>query len=401
MTKKVAVYTTFYEAQSGYSLVAVAETQVRMLLDHGYDPAVIVQENFVELAPPNVWCKEMVDLRPVLPDLPSVTVESARAMMDEHFANFDTIIAHDICLQSYYKPHNRAIKEYASDHPEKLWLHSIHSCPSGTGYTLPSGYILYPNDSDRAQVVRSYCLEGQEHRVIPSRASHAIDPLLVWPYSNLAKSLARSADLFSGEIVAVYPVRLDRGKQPEKIIRLMAGVKKAGYTPRLLIIDWQSMGDRFQRYIDELERLSYDLGLVNCVNFTSRLDDRCNNGIPRDAVMELMDIANVYIHPSTVETYSLVVHEAILRGKLVVLNADFPPMRELFGESALYMNFSSDRFKTTYQPDEQSYWDDEARRMLSEFKRCRNLALQMKARRDWTPQAQWREFEPLLHLEPL
>jgi len=161
------------------------------------------------------------------------------------------------------------------------------------------------------------------------------------------------------------------------------------------------MGDRFQKYIDELLELSKLLGLEGKVNFTSRLDDTCNNGIPRNNVMELMDIANVYIHPSTVETYSLVVHEAILRGKLVVLNADFPPMRELFGQHALYMNFSSDRYKTTYSPDEQSYWSDEACRMLSEFKRCRNLMLQLEARTKWTPQAQWAEFQPLLYLEPV
>lgn len=399
MRPRVAILTTFYEATSGYSLVAVAETQIRMLLDNGYNPRVIVQENFAELAPPSVWCKEMVDLRPVLPDLPNATPDNVRAMMDEHFADIDVIIAHDICLQGYYKAHNKAVEDYAKDH-NKLWLHCIHSCPSGTGYTLPSGYIVYPNDSDRAQVVRSYRLAGQEHRVVPNRASHSIDPLLVWPYDKLTRSLARDADLFGGDIVAVYPARLDRGKQPEKIIRLMHGVKQAGYDPRLLIIDWQSMGDRFQRYIDELEDLAELLGLRRRVNFTSRLNDTCNNGIPRNSVMELMDIANVYIHPSTVETYSLVVHEAILRGKLVVLNADFPPMRELFGSSALYMNFSSDRFRTTYSPDEQSYWDDEARRMLSEFKRCRNLVLQLEARQKWTPQAQWREFEPLLFLEP-
>ena len=44
--KKVAILTTFYEADSGYSLIAVVETQIKMLIDNGYDPVVIVQENF-------------------------------------------------------------------------------------------------------------------------------------------------------------------------------------------------------------------------------------------------------------------------------------------------------------------------------------------------------------------
>ena len=33
---RVAVFTTFYEAHSGFSLIAVTETQLRMLLDHGH-----------------------------------------------------------------------------------------------------------------------------------------------------------------------------------------------------------------------------------------------------------------------------------------------------------------------------------------------------------------------------
>ena len=33
--KRVALLTTFFETQSGYSLIGVAETQVRLLLDNG------------------------------------------------------------------------------------------------------------------------------------------------------------------------------------------------------------------------------------------------------------------------------------------------------------------------------------------------------------------------------
>ena len=50
--KHVGLFTTFFEAESGYSLIAVASTQLQALIDHGYDPAVLVQDNFTESEPP-------------------------------------------------------------------------------------------------------------------------------------------------------------------------------------------------------------------------------------------------------------------------------------------------------------------------------------------------------------
>jgi hypothetical protein len=414
--KNVATLTTFYEAESGYSLIRVAETQIRMLLDHGYDPIVLVREDFkTPDDPATLWRRETIDLRPILPALELTNeitgdfenrVASILDSLTEGLRNVDACITHDVILQEYYQAHNIAVRRYAEKHPELLWLHWIHSCPLPGGsesyprncrYTSPPGYIVYPNDTDRAFPIRTYKLNGQEYRVKHCRSAHAIDPLSVWNYDELTRSLATKADLLSGEITAIYPVRLDRGKQPEKIIRLLAGVQKAGYETRLLIVDWQSQGDHFQKYMDELMHLarSYDVAL----HFTSRLDDKCAQGVPPRVVLELMDLSNVYIHPSAVETYSLVVHEAITRGKLVILNHDFPAMRELYGDAAIYMDFGSDRVERTYHPNEQAFWNDEALRLIAEFKQNRALVAQTKARREWTPQALWREFESLLYLD--
>jgi glycosyltransferase involved in cell wall biosynthesis len=315
-------------------------------------------------------------------------------------------------LQEFYKEHNVAVREYATERPDLLWLHWIHSCPTSVNssaieypencrYTPPPGYLIYPNDTDKPRVCQAYQLSNREWKVIPCRAAHAIDPLLIWPYDKLTVELATKADLLSGDIVAVYPARLDKGKQPEKIIRLMAGVKNAGLDPRLLVIDWQSTGHHFQAYIDNLMDLSRSLLIENGVNFTSRLDDRCSQGVPRRVVSELMDLSNVYIHPSRVETYSLVVHEAILRGCLTVLNYDFYPMRELYQDNAIYMDFGSDRVNRTYEPDEQAFWNDEALRLVAEVRQNRAVMAKTTARRQWSPQALWKEFEPLLYLQPV
>jgi glycosyltransferase involved in cell wall biosynthesis len=431
--KKVAFFTTFYEAKSGYSLITVAETQIRMLLNHGYDPVVLVQNQYQEsesgevgyapfeqVPPPSVWNDKVADLRSVVP-----AMKLNRGIDDQfeqrtsliyhellrNLKDVDVCITHDIILQDWYKEHNVAMRRVAKDRPDILWLHWIHSVPSENGstgkyprncrYSPPPGYIVYPNDVDRPRVIRTYKLAGQEHRVIACRAGHSLDPLLAWPYTRLTRDLIRKTDFLGGEVTAVYPARLDRGKQPEKAIRLMAGVQKAGYETRLLICDWQSQGKQFKEYAGELTQLVEACGLGGKVFFTSRLHDECTQGVPRQVVLELMDLSNVYIHPSKVETYSLTVHEAALRGCLLVLNHDWQAMRELFGDSAIYMDFGAEGHPRNYRPSEQAFWDDEAMRLIAELRQNRAVMAKTKARTRWTPAATWRDFERLLYLKPV
>lgn len=414
--KNVAILTTFFDVDSGYSLIAVADNQIKMLLNNGYNPRVLVQENFTYSKYTNsVWRPEIIDIRPIIPFIHldnniSEDFEDRVALiekaLEENLKDIDVCITHDIILQQWYKEHNVAVRRYAKKHPNLLWLHWLHSCPTPNNinsypdncrYTSPPGYIIYPNSTELSLVRQTYKLNGVEWKVKPLR--HTVDFLESFTYDKLTKDIAKKSGLLEAEFAVVYPARLDRGKQPEKIIRLLAGIQKSGHSVALLIVDWQSSGQRFQDYIDELLVLSKELNLEGRVNFTSRLDDRANQGLPRNIVLELLDISNVYIHPSRVETYSLVTHEAMARNNLVVLNHDFPVMRELFGEAAIYMDFGSDRNERTYYPDEQTFWNDEAKRLITEFKQNRNLVARNKVKLEWCPQQIWKEFEPLLYLQ--
>lgn len=394
MTKRVLIFTTFYEVDSGYSLVSVVETQLKMLLDHGYEPVVLVDERF-EKTDKLLWQPHTIDIRPVIPrlDRPDNLTGKTIKVLKEQLQGVDVVFTHDIILHSFYKPYFEAIKQFQ----DVTWLNWIHSRPSGN-YDIPPGYIVYPNASEKSLVCQSYGLGEQEHKVKVNRASHAIDPLEIWSYSSLTKDLVLASDFLGGDFSLIYPRGGDPGKQTEKILYLLAGIRHAGYEPRLLIVDWQSQGDKFQKYMDKIELLAENLGLLDCVHFTSRLDDRCNQGIPRQSVIELLDLSNIYIHSSNGETYGLVVHEAILRGNLVVLNHDTSVMRELFGEAGIYMDFGSSTVNRTYAPDEKTFWQDEARRLIAEYKQNRALVAKSKAQREWTPKAMWRELESLLYL---
>lgn len=391
--KKVAIFTTFYEVDSGFSLVSVVETQLKMLLANGYNPIVLVDERW-ELPKNDFWQSHNLDIRPVVPALNSQYItERTIQILKDNLSDVDVILTHDIILHSFYKPYYNAIKEWGN---EKLWLHWIHSRPS-LKQKQPPGYIIYPNASEKPLVCNCFNLQENEHKVIINRASHSINPLELFPYSSLTKDLVESSDFLGGDFSLIYPRGGDPGKKTEKILYLLNGIKEAGYSFRLLIVDWQSQGDEFQRYMDKVELLAKELGIS--IHFTSRLDDRCSQGIPRQSVIELLDLSNVYIHPSSGETYGLVVHEAILRGNLVVLNHDVSPMRELFGETGIYMDFGSASVKRDYKPNEEVFWIDEAKRLIAEYKRNRVLVAKSKAIREWNPQAMWKEFESLLYLE--
>ena len=136
--KRVGFYTTFFEAKSGYSLVGVCETQIRSLLDHGYDPVVLVQDGvgagdnhapFQGIDPPSIWNTATTDLRPVLPfynltdEIPEdfeERVGAIQAVLAEHLADVDVCITHDIILQKPFVAHNVAMRRYAETRPDLL-----------------------------------------------------------------------------------------------------------------------------------------------------------------------------------------------------------------------------------------------------------------------------------------
>jgi glycosyltransferase involved in cell wall biosynthesis len=330
-------------------------------------------------------------------------VERILQALRDNLAECNVCITQDIILQTTNKEHNVAMRRYAHERPDLLWLHWIHSQPDDTTakrqypndcrYTPPPGYIVYPNSTRIPIVIRTYGLQDREWRVKYHR--HGIDPMQLWPYDRLTKSLGDAAGFADGDVNALYPVRLDKSKRPEAIIRLFGGVQQLGYEARLLIADWQSAAEHFQRYIDQLETLADKLKVR--VSFTSRIDNRCKQGIPPKIVVELTDLCNICVVPSQVETYSLIVHQAMLRGNLCVLNGDLDVFSELYNDYAIFMDFGEWR----NYADDQAFWNGEARRLMVELRQNRALWAKRQAAKHWSPQAMWRAFEPLLYLEPV
>ena len=259
--KRVALFTTFYEAHSGFSLIAVAETQLRMLLDHGHDPVVMVQTGFQTTN--EFWQTNMLDIRPVIPAMRLTSevheqfeerVQAIHDALRENLADVGVVITHGILALPMYQEHNVAMRRYAQERPDIVWLHWLHSAPEhGHSDTYPArcrsvrppGYVIYPNEADLDLVRKAFRVAGEPERVQACRAGHAQDPLLAWPYDDLTKKLVRRSNLLDGDISVIYPVRMDRNKRVEVLLWIMAGVQDVGFEPRLLIIDRQSQGEKY------------------------------------------------------------------------------------------------------------------------------------------------------------
>jgi len=105
MTKRIALLTDFYEADSTYSLNIIAEAQINMALNAGYPVVGIVSEGF---KPARAW--ERIELRHIpspkerknhIEFYPEIgdDVMATKAALDKALADVDVILTHDLIYQ--------------------------------------------------------------------------------------------------------------------------------------------------------------------------------------------------------------------------------------------------------------------------------------------------------------
>jgi len=121
-------------------------------------------------------------------------------------------------------------------------------------------------------------------------------------------------------------------------------------------------------------------------------------------VRDLMLLCNVFVMPSRSETYSLIAQEAGLCGAFLVLNFDFPPMRDIYGPAAAYYQFSSnidaltghDGETSTEYSDIDLFFHEVALRVAYELDHNPVLAQQKRIRQRRNPDFVFRRYiEPL------
>jgi len=404
---RVGVLTSFTGADQAYSLVNVVRVQIDSLKQGGYLPVLYAATELKE------W--PGVEVRRIAPN--NANADKIYKGMLDQFNDVSVVLCHDIVFLSQHKEWAEALRKFVGERSDITWLHWQHSRGGHSPIEpIPNSHFCYPNKGDLPHVAEINSTDLEHVHYVP----HPLDyEYLGW--GELAIRIADDYDFYNVDVAMLLPTRLDEQKQVDKVIRLFAGLKRAGASVCLLIADAYATGERFVRYKEKCQKIATEEGLTKReFAFLGDEYNQCHYSTPRETVKALLEMSNLFVQASNAETSSLVVMEAALAGALCIINADFPPIHHLYG-SALTLPFGSIFEDTKYYrhitqadgeivrvEDPQRFWDDEARNtVLPVLNGQSSLKLKRQQLRDRWPSRVFNEYmEPLIkkagheHLRP-
>ena len=427
--KTVACLTNFSTYSEAYSLNRVVQNQIRMLVDHGYKPVVIVGKYFEpvqDYADPNVILKRIPDV-PVYNEVKMDStfdqdVLAIEKALEEALEGVDVVLTHDIIYQPACLKHLIAAKRIAKRRPKLRWMHWIHSATSP--YTLkdlrpifvdeyaktisekfPSSFYIFFNNFSIPRIAQNFQVDDADVKVV----HHPTDIKAFFKIENDSWELIKRKNILNADVICTYPIRLDRGKQVEKVIKVIASFKELGKSVCLVIGDFHSTGDDKVTYRNECKQIAKEWKLdENELIWLSEQKSDWSVEVPYGVIADFMHLSNVFVCPSASESYSLITQEAGLSGVGMVLNRDFPPFKEIFGWGPHQIPFSSnidaltglDGNTKTEVKDEHQFYLDAAGILNYELEHNRVLATKTALRKYRNLQYVFKhELEPLFYYE--
>lgn len=424
--KSIFILTNFAQYLRSYSPIIVVGDQLKMLKRGGYGPILLVSEGFE--APEDSIFNSVKLIR-----LPAANVSNdPRELSEQDQAEIDAlytalsdaipdesvVITHDLIFLPDYVKHNIAARRLADERRGISWIHWVHSATSPgslikersmygeeysqlLGSVFPNSIIAFPNAYSRPRVARNFGYEEDQVFEVPHPAdlTEGLHPIV--------RRLFDEKELGEKDVIMVYPLRLDRGKQAEVNVKIIAALKRQHITGHLIFCDFQSTGDDKVVYREDLKRLAESFEIAGDITFLSEFDDSATLEVPHGIVLDLFTLSNLFIMPSKSETYSLITQEAMMRGNFCVLNHDFAPFRQVFGENAIYKSFSANigfdgydgEITTTYS-DEYGFYDDLAKSIHYYLANDKVIRAKTWVRKERNHDAVFRNyFEPLLYRE--
>lgn len=391
MKKTIAILTTFYNWSKSYSLTSVVENQLLSIVKNGYNAILFVHDNFED----DDKVPEGVEIRKTIPRFTLVDyanntpladdfeeqVTATQKVLEEELKDIDVVFTHDFIFQGWFLPYNIGMRK-AGENLKCKWFHWIHSAPQIRPTDLKYPYdarftmmknskIIYMNHYDSLRVTEMYGGTLDDIRIV----YNPLDVRSFWNVHPLVAKMIDKYDLLSADIIDVYPVSSTRfsGKQPKKVIKILGQLKKLGKSVRFICCNAHANADREKKAVDELIQYGIQEGLTRQeVIFTSFEGQEYELGVPREVVSDLFKLSNLFIFPTLSENCPLILLEAALSKCLLVLNESFEPLREFFGENALYFKFSSLLQNVEYD-NENQYFNDVAKIIIGELNKNKPL----------------------------
>ena len=407
---QVAILTMFTGLSTTYSLVNVVADQLKMLLRAGVTVKMLVSETCPDeertgvFRDPRVqWVKitntlhgqpiRWYDYSGAVGTVHDTFYEEADAIAADfvhYLQDVDVCILHDILYQGWHLVHNVALRRAKAQLPRLRFLAFTHSLPvnrpkhleepfAARFTDLPGTRFVYPTHSGLSALARQYDVpEGR------CAAVYNTVPLLESLGSEV-QALAQQVDLLGPEILIVYPARLTTGKRLEKVAALAGSIQATTErTTRVIFCDFPCADIPAKLYKEMIRTEGRQYGLEEGdVVFTSDLG--YENGFPRQGVLDLFQLSNLYLCPSYSESFGLTVLEAASRGNFLVLNEAVPALQELGTALGAYFmrwdarNFGFDTHET-YNPSEQEYYAEHSRRIVDRMRQDTSLTAKTKVR---------------------
>ncbi len=407
---KVAILTMFSGLSTTYSLVNVVADQIKMLLDAQVKVKVLVCETcpdeerwgifqdprleWVKITNtcrgnPIVWHDYSAPTGTVHESFYQEAEEIARDYV-RHLQDVDACILHDILYQGWHLVHNVAIRQAQKSLPKVKFLAFTHSLPANRPKKLeepfsarftpmPNTCFVYPSRSGIEALARQYDVPQGSCAVVYNSL-----PLLE-VLSQDTRRVADSIDLLNTEILAVCPGRLTPGKRFEKAAALAGAIqRKTEQSAKVIFCDFPCADIPSEVYKNMIRMEGKKFGLEEGdMVFTSDLG--YEQGFPRQGVLELFGLSNLFICPSYSESFGLTVLEAASRGNFLVLNEAVPALKEL-GESlgAYFMRWDGRNFgydtHERYVPSEQAYYEEHGGIIVNLMREDRSLRAKTRVR---------------------
>ena len=435
--KKIAILTDFLDLDMQYGLVPAVLNQLITLKGKGYDPHLFVVEGTEneEIAPSIKLLPEGIKVKPLVPFMhlydyqygtkeqkhsvsplgekvgnkPAKTnlkkqVKLAQKCLEEELSQYDIVIEHDMLYQTWKIPYNQAIRNIGKNHPGIKWVHWCHSAPSARPHNLPYPHDLRftpmpnstwvtMNDAMRSGFALQYSVPIDKVKTI----YHTIDYPAHRRFHPLSTEIWKTHQLWKPELIVVAVSRFDhaRAKGNYDVAEFVRELKKLTSVQLIYVNSW-SHTDKAKKAIEQMKEIVPD------AVFTSEFGKDYETGVPHEVVVDMFDLANIYLLPSQSETFSFTMAEAALGKNLLAVNADLSPLVELMPlEVATHIPWGSDwggeQVKRNYQPNKELFMYDRAKELYEEYKKNRSLLAHRRALRTFSPEAVWdKQYKPLI-----
>lgn len=434
--KRVAVLTALADLPRSYGLVPVILNQLEQLVDNGWKVDLYTQSVFTEKHPDAKLLPRGVTMCPNVPfvhlyDYQDGSVVQSHNVdgvgkhnvtnfykqikyleegMEPFIKDYKHIITHDLVFQSWFVPHNQAIRNIAERHPDIKWIHWLHSGPSARPSSItypstlrytpfPNSVFVSPNETMATKFAVMYDVSKKDVKTV----YHTFDPVEFFGMHPWSSEMIKKYNLIDCDALAVWATRIDHlgGKGMHHAMHLLGKLNQLGNVKMLFLNSWSnSQGAKDNIRTLKAEATNWGVPKENLC-FSSEMGSEYELGVPKQVVRDMLMIGDMFIFPSQSETFSFSMIEAAATKCMLILNEDLKVMTELCGDRAEYFkagaNWGGEQITTTYDAGDSAYWLGKAKEYWETFQKNKTLQQHRHVlkvyNKDWVYKNQ---LEPLL-----